>query len=179
MFVKLAAAVLATAVLTALVMDWSFESDAADFELSSPLKEWRGKGQLVEVNGLQMFLIDINKNAHEPAIILFHGFPSSSYEYSRALPFLLEKLKHRRLVLFDHVGFGFSDKPKVDYDYTLHDHAENALKLMQILNIEAAHIVAHDMGDSVLTEILSRRHLGLLPDSFRSFFKVYPFSYRR
>ena len=47
-----------------------------------------------------------------------------------------------------------------------------ALSLWQTLGIEKAHLVAHDMGDSVLTEILARRDRGALPDHFKNFFQV-------
>ena len=40
----------------------------------------------------------------------------------------------------------------------------------------SAHIVSHDMGDSVLTEILSRYERGVLPDHFNNFFKSITFT---
>jgi pimeloyl-ACP methyl ester carboxylesterase len=43
-------------------------------------------------------------------IILIHGFPASSFDYHRALQFL--EASGHPVLLFDHVGFGFSDKPK-------------------------------------------------------------------
>jgi pimeloyl-ACP methyl ester carboxylesterase len=51
--------------------------------------------------------------------------------------------------------------------------AENALDLFRILEIDSAHIVAHDMGDSVVTEIMARRQRDMLPRYFKKeFFKV-------
>merc|ERR1712136_375735 len=35
---------------------------------------------------------------------------------------------------------------------------------------------SHDMGDSILTEILARRHRGMLPDYFKDFFKSVMFT---
>ena len=52
------------------------------------------------------------------------------------------------------------------------DQADQALLLWQQLGIKSAHLVAHDMGDSVLTEILARRQNKILPDHFDGFFKV-------
>ena len=52
------------------------------------------------------------------------------------------------------------------------DAADNALLLWQQLGIKKAHLISHDMGDSVLTEILSRRQKGLLPEYFKDFFQV-------
>jgi pimeloyl-ACP methyl ester carboxylesterase len=39
------------------------------------------------------------------------------------------------VVVFDHLGFGFSDKP-VDYTYSLVDQAEQAIQLWMELGIE-------------------------------------------
>lgn len=40
----------------------------------------------------------------------------------------------------------------------------------------SAHIVSHDMGDSVLTEILSRYERGVLPAHFNDFFRSITFT---
>ena len=39
-----------------------------------------------------------------------------------------------------------------------------------------AHLVSHDMGDSILTEILSRRNRGMLPEYFDEFFQSVTFT---
>ena len=46
----------------------------------------------------------------QTAIILIHGFPASSFDYHRALEAL--QANGHPILLFDHLGFGFSDKPK-------------------------------------------------------------------
>ena len=101
-------------------------------------------------------------------MILIHGFPTSSYDYHRSITHLVSG-GGLRVVVFDHVGFGFSSKPD-SYTYSLVDQAEQCLQLWRQLGISRAHVVAHDMGDSVLTEILSRRDRGSLPDYFDNFF---------
>lgn len=141
-------------------------------ELPVKLQEWRKQGDFVEVNGFNMFVVQIAPKEADDTVVFFHGFPTSSFDYVKPLEHLRKAFPKKRLVFFDHVGFGFSDRPLEDYEYTLHDHAENALGLLRKLKIKSAHIVAHDMGDSVVTEILSRRHLKLLPDHFDGFFKV-------
>ena len=146
-------------------------------ELPDSIKEWKQKGKYLNVFGRNMFYIqegDMSRNSE--AVVFFHGFPTSSYDYAKALPHLKQVFPDRQLLFFDHVGFGFSDKPKDNYEYTLHDHAENALDLLRQLNIQSAHIVSHDMGDSILTEVLLRRHLKLLPDYFEDFFKSVTFT---
>ena len=44
----------------------------------------------------------------EPAIILMHGFPDNVRLYDRLSPYLSPP---RRVVLFDFLGWGSSDKP--------------------------------------------------------------------
>ena len=58
-----------------------------------------------------------------------------------------------------------------NYTYSLIDQAENAVLLWKQLGIKRAHLVSHDMGDSVLTEVLALRKKSMLggqlnPDFF-------------
>src|SRR6516164_8938009 len=50
----------------------------------------------------------------EPAVILMHGFPDNIHLYDRLSPYLSPP---RRVVLFDFLGWGSSDKPS-SYPYT-------------------------------------------------------------
>ena len=146
-------------------------------ELPKSVQDWEQKGRYLDVFGHKMFVIQeglISKD--QDVVVFFHGFPTSSYDYAKPLPYLKQFFPNQQLVFFDHIGFGFSDKPQQDYEYTLHDHAENALELLRQLKIKSAHIVSHDMGDSVLTEVLLRRHLKLIPDYFNDFFKSVTFT---
>ena len=60
-----------------------------------------------------------------------------------------------RLILHDHLGFGFSDKPK-DVDYSLVKQADIALELWRQLGLKKIYLFAHDYGTSVATEIIAR-----------------------
>ena len=152
--------------------------EALKFEdLPKSIQKWHQKGKYLNVFGRNMFYIQEGQVMEDSeAIVFFHGFPTSSYDYAKALPNLKQLFPNKQLLFFDHVGFGFSDKPQHDYEYTLHDHAENALHLLMQLNVKSAHIISHDMGDSILTEILLRRHLKQLPDYFNDFFKSVTFT---
>jgi haloalkane dehalogenase len=44
----------------------------------------------------------------EPAVVLMHGFPDNLHPYDRLLPYLSSP---RRVVAFDFLGWGQSDKP--------------------------------------------------------------------
>jgi pimeloyl-ACP methyl ester carboxylesterase len=76
----------------------------------------------------------------EPAIILLHGFPDNLHLYDRLVPYLSPPC---RVVTFDFLGWGASDKPP-GYAYTATnqvlelDAAIKQLKLTQVV------LVAHD-----------------------------------
>jgi pimeloyl-ACP methyl ester carboxylesterase len=59
----------------------------------------------------------------------------------------------------DMMGMGFSAKP-VAYEYSVHDHADMHEALLVDLEIDNAHILAHDIGDSVGQELLARHEFG-------------------
>ena len=55
-----------------------------------------------------MFVID--EGIGPEVLVVLTGNPASSFELHRALPLLVER--GYRVVAFDHVGYGFSDKPE-------------------------------------------------------------------
>jgi len=147
-------------------------------DLPKHLRDWQSGGSYVEVaDGLKMFYRKGGKCADSVAetVILVHGFPTSSYDYARSHEILEKEFC---VVMFDHVGFGFSDKPTdPQYIYSIFTAAENALEVWRQLKIRSAHIVAHDMGDSIVTEILSRRQRNMLPSQIgNDFFKSVTFT---
>ena len=123
----------------------------------SLIDAWRARGREVRVLGRRLFCVDAGPRDGEPILIL-HGFPSSSLDFHRVIDRLAES---HRVVLHDHLGFGLSDKPE-DYSYSLLEQAEYAAALWRELGIDSGHLVAHDYGTSVATELLARRERGLL-----------------
>ena len=122
--------------------------------------DWKSKGEFITVNDRKLFVIDTssffssdNKIPTETMVIL-HGYPTSSYDYYKVLP---ELSKHYRVIIHDHLGFGFSDKP-LDYSCSLLDQADVALQLWQQLGVKKTHLLAHDYGTSVATEIIARNN---------------------
>ncbi len=114
------------------------------------LKRWEEQGQYIEVDGHQIFVVDTKIG--EQVLLILHGFPTSSYDFWKTLPLLARKY---RVIVHDHLGYGFSDKP-MNYSYSLIEQAEKALLLWVKLGIKRGHIVAHDYGTSVATEIIAR-----------------------
>ena len=118
---------------------------------------WRDRGQLYTVGKYRLFAIDTGGDG--PVLAILHGYPTSSYDYVRALPILAERF---RVVVHDHLGFGFSDKPR-QYSYSLIEQADHAVALWRQLGITTAHILAHDYGTSVATELVARRNFASEP----------------
>ncbi len=116
------------------------------------VQEWRNKGRFISVNQQSVFVIDTEKDSTKETLVILHGYPTSTYDYYKVLP---ELSKHYRVILHDHIGFGFSDKP-LGYSYTLIDQASVALQIWKQLGLLKVILLAHDYGTSVATEILAR-----------------------
>jgi len=129
--------------------------------MSSPpfpaaLQSWRDRGRMLTVRGMEVFCIDEGTGAD--TLLLLHGFPTSSHDWSRIWDPLAA---HHRVIALDLPGFGFSTKPE-DYSYSLLEQADVVELVLRELGVSRAHVVAHDMGTSVTTELLARREAGLL-----------------
>jgi haloalkane dehalogenase len=77
---------------------------------------------------------------HEPAIILMHGFPDNLHLYDRLIPYLSPA---RRVVTFDFLGWGASDKP-LGYRYTAKNQEADLETVIGQLKLGQVVLVAHD-----------------------------------
>ena len=75
----------------------------------------------------------------EPAIVLMHGFPDDLHLYDRLVP----ELAGRRVVSFDFLGWGASDKPG-GYPYTATNQTGDLDAVIQHLQLDQVVLVAHD-----------------------------------
>jgi cis-3-alkyl-4-acyloxetan-2-one decarboxylase len=82
-----------------------------------------------------------------PPVLMLHGNPTWSYMYRRPLA-ELARAGHR-CVAFDHMGFGRSDKPPYLTGYSLEAHVQNALALIDELDLSDVLLVAHDWGGPI------------------------------
>ena len=90
------------------------------------------------------------------ALLLLHGFPTSSYDYIGQW----EPLAARFFVVsFDMMGYGLSDKP-ANYAYSIADQADIAEELCAALKISRCQVLCQDVGDTVCQELLARQHDG-------------------
>jgi haloalkane dehalogenase len=75
-----------------------------------------------------------------PAIVLLHGFPDDHHLYDRLVPRLAPE---RRVVTFDFLGWGSSDKPR-GYRHTAADQVEDVDAVVTQLALDEVVLVAHD-----------------------------------
>jgi cis-3-alkyl-4-acyloxetan-2-one decarboxylase len=99
----------------------------------------------------------VDEGPREATPVLFaHGNPTWSYLWRRQIADLSEQ--GYRCVAFDHMGFGRSDKPPHLSVYTLRAHVDNALALVDALDLRDVVLVAHDWGGPIgLGALLERR----------------------
>lgn len=129
---------------------------------------WRQRGSMVETAAGRVFAVDAEFGAGgDPRglpLIVLHGFPTSSWDFAESLSVWPSA---RRVILLDFLGFGFSEKPDW-FSYSLFEQADVFSELARHLGLSRVHIWAHDMGTSVLTELLARQERGLLPMTIES-----------
>ncbi|MDQ7048107.1 MAG: alpha/beta hydrolase [Enterobacterales bacterium] len=113
--------------------------------------DWFKQGRLLDLEDGRLFILDSGLS-DKPTLIILHGFPTSSYDYYKVYQPLTQ---HYRVILHDHLGFGFSDKPHAA-DYSLLAQTDRAEAIWQQLGIRQAFVLAHDYGTSILTEMLAR-----------------------
>jgi pimeloyl-ACP methyl ester carboxylesterase len=116
------------------------------------LQSWFARGSILKINGNDIFVID-EGDKKQPAIVLIHGFPTSTFDFERVWAALGGQ---HRLVCLDMLGFGFSDKPNIR-NYSLHKQADLFEELIRELGINEYHVFAHDYGASVAQELLARQ----------------------
>ena len=114
------------------------------------LDAWQRAGRAFTYRGHEVFYRDAGDG---PALLCIHGFPSASWDWHKLWPALAARF---RVIAPDMLGFGLSAKPR-DYAYSLRDQADLHEALLGALGIEAAHVLAHDYGDSVAQELLARQ----------------------
>ncbi len=120
-------------------------------QLTPRTSAWQKAGTLTTLAGHQIFVRERAGTRDRPPVLFHHGYPSSSYDWRHTL----ERLDERRLILFDFLGFGLSEKPR-GHVYSLLQQADIVEAIVARFASEPVTIVAHDMGSSVVTELLAR-----------------------
>ncbi|WP_435930236.1 alpha/beta fold hydrolase [Dryocola sp. BD613] len=84
-------------------------------------------------------------------LLFIHGLGcASSYEYPRV--YADPAFGHRRSILIDLPGSGYSEKP-VEYSYTTSDQALVVAELVEHLGLHRFYLYGHSMGGSIAIEV--------------------------
>ncbi|RKN21007.1 alpha/beta fold hydrolase [Micromonospora musae] len=132
------------------------------------------------VQGQRLFYREAGP-ADGPAIVLLHGFPTSSFMFRNLIPALADRY---RVIAPDHLGFGLSAAPPADeFDYTFDALADLTAGLLGQLEVRRYAMYVQDYGAPIgwrlalanpaaVTAIISQNgngyDAGFLPDFWRT-----------
>lgn len=98
------------------------------------------------VAGRQLFYREAGP-ADAPAVVLLHGFPTSSFMFRNLIPALADRY---HVIAPDHLGFGLSDAPAADeFGYTFDALTDLTAGLLKQLGITRYAIYVQDYGAPV------------------------------
>ena len=82
-----------------------------------------------------------------PKLVLIHGFPNSSFDYYKMIPFLEDDY---HIAALDFPGSGFSDKPLDGYNYMLAENGEIVdYFVREVVEFDDFALFTHDRGVSI------------------------------
>ena len=126
----------------------------------SPAEEWQVGGKFFtwqstlpenQARPVKIFYVCTGNEA-KPAIVMIHGFPTSSFDFR---PLMTELQKDYRVCTFDFPGYGMSDKPANNYRYALSEDAKLIWDFVtKIVPLKDFTLFSHDRGDSVALNFL-------------------------
>lgn len=106
------------------------------------------------VDGRRLFYREAG-SGDAPAIVLLHGFPTSSYMFRDLVTRLADQY---HVIAPDYLGFGHSDMPLVtEFDYTFDNLADLTQKLLDQLGLTQYAIYVQDYGAPIGWRMALRR----------------------
>lgn len=125
-------------------------------ELSPLAQAWQNNGKYISWRSTlkenesfgELDIFTIQKgNPENPAILMIHGYPTSSFDFYE----LFELLSNDYYVCaLDTPGYGLTDKPRDGYVYSIEDDARLVdYYIRDILKLNSFALYTHDKGDSV------------------------------
>src|SRR6267143_4771017 len=115
--------------------------------LSTPTDAWitpfpaSFSTQVVQTNGTSLY---VRVGGKGPAVVLLHGFGDTGDMWA---PLAAELVKDHTVIVPDLRGMGMSDHP--DTGYTKKNQAVDIAGIMDVLKVQKADLVTHDIGNMV------------------------------
>src|SRR5271165_2910845 len=132
------------------------------------------------VDGHQLFFREAG-DPQAPALVLLHGFPTSSHMFRDLVPALADRY---HVIAPDHLGFGLSDAPPVEeFDYTFDALTDLTAGLLRTLGVGRYAMYVQDYGapigwrlalrdSAAITAIVSQSGNGYNTGFVESFWKI-------
>ncbi len=129
-----------------------------------PLDAWERRGARFSFRGHSIFAVDSGEadatdadatdgsGAPREALLLIHGFPTSSHDWCELWPALTRRF---RCLTLDMLGFGLSAKPW-PHAYSIVEQADLLAAYLAAKGVRSVHLLAHDYGVSVAQELVAR-----------------------
>lgn len=117
------------------------------------LNAWQRLGAYYHTHSQQVFVVDSQKEQADAPVLLLHGYPRSSWDFSLLYNSLAQQ---HRVIAPDFLGFGFSSKP-YPYDYSIIQQANIVEAMLTQKGIQHCHVITHNYGDAVMLELLARQ----------------------
>jgi pimeloyl-ACP methyl ester carboxylesterase len=138
------------------------------YPVPQTVKDWVSEGKFIKFEGLDIF---VHSSGRAPVdghgVLVVHGFPGSSWDFANVVPPVAKKTK---IVVADMIGFGQSDKPlKGTYkdNFSLMRQADLYEAVAKAEGLKEVVLVAHDMGQTVGLELMTRHDEGKLSFKIR------------
>ncbi|NJR72278.1 MAG: alpha/beta hydrolase [Gammaproteobacteria bacterium] len=116
------------------------------------LEDWQHGGEYFPHRAQRIFFKRSAIVASRPTLLLIHGFPTASWDWSSMWLGLSARFN---LIAPDMLGYGLSAKP-LGYAYSIFDQADLCESLLARLHVNKYHILSHDVGDTVAQELIAR-----------------------
>jgi pimeloyl-ACP methyl ester carboxylesterase len=107
---------------------------------------WPYEPKWLETDDVRIHYVDEGARDGEPVAML-HGNPTWSYLYRRFIRGLVDA--GFRAIAHDETGFGRSDKPASEYEYSIQRHVRHFAALMDELGVERVTLVLQDWGGPI------------------------------
>lgn len=103
------------------------------------------RGEFIDVGGVRLYSYAAGTRGGGEPIVLLHGFPTSSHLWAKLIGMLPAG---HRVLLVDLLGYGRSDRPQ-GQPLTVRAHAERVIELLDVLGVNYACVVGHELGAGV------------------------------
>ena len=112
----------------------------------------------IEIEGLRIHYVDEGDDNAKP-VLLMHGEPTWSYLYRKMIPPIANA--GQRVIAPDLMGFGRSDKPIHQEDYTYKKHVDIMTQFVEELDLNGITLFCQDWGSMVGLMVVAN-----VPDRF-------------